>query len=161
MTVKEYNQSVDMHADAVFRFVLKNIKDEDKAKDVVQDTFEKLWVRADSVTFSKVKSYIFTTAYHTMIDYIRKEQKQTVLDEVNSNKHSHERQYSDLNDILQEALELLPEVQKSVILLRDYEGYSYKEIAEITNLNESQVKVYIFRARKFLKNYIGTIEAVI
>jgi RNA polymerase sigma-70 factor (ECF subfamily) len=161
MTVKEYNQSVDTHADAVFRFVLKNIKDEDKAKDIVQDTFEKLWIKADSVTFSKVKSYIFTTAYHTMIDYIRKEQKQTVLDEGTSNKHSHERQYSDLSEILQEALELLPDIQKSVILLRDYEGYSYKEIADITELNESQVKVYIFRARKFLKNYIGTIEAVI
>jgi RNA polymerase sigma-70 factor (ECF subfamily) len=161
MTVKEYNISVDAHADAVFRFVLKNIKDEDKAKDVVQDTFEKLWVKAESVTFSKVKSYIFTTAYHTMIDYIRKEKKQTVLDDNASNKHAHERQYSDLSEILQEALELLPDIQKSVILLRDYEGYSYKEIADITELNESQVKVYIFRARKFLKNYIGTIEAVI
>jgi RNA polymerase sigma-70 factor (ECF subfamily) len=46
-------------------------------------------------------------------------------------------------------------------LLRYYEGYSYQEIGEITDLSEQQVKVYIFRARKFLKEYIGTIEAVI
>jgi RNA polymerase sigma-70 factor (ECF subfamily) len=46
-------------------------------------------------------------------------------------------------------------------MLRDYEGYSYEEIASITGLTESQVKVYIFRARMFLKNYIGSIETVI
>jgi RNA polymerase sigma-70 factor (ECF subfamily) len=48
-----------------------------------------------------------------------------------------------------------------VILLRDYEGYNYKEIGELTNLNESQVKVYIYRARVFLKNFIGKMEVVI
>ncbi|MEA3444640.1 MAG: sigma factor-like helix-turn-helix DNA-binding protein, partial [Bacteroidota bacterium] len=51
--------------------------------------------------------------------------------------------------------------QRSVVVLRDYEGYSYKEIAEITELSESQVKVYIYRARLFLKNYIGSTEAVV
>jgi RNA polymerase sigma-70 factor (ECF subfamily) len=55
----------------------------------------------------------------------------------------------------------LPEIQKSVILLRDYEGYSYEEIGNIAGLNESQVKVYIYRARLFLKEYIGTMERVI
>jgi RNA polymerase sigma-70 factor (ECF subfamily) len=45
--------------------------------------------------------------------------------------------------------------------LRDYEGYSYQEIAEISGLSEDQVKVYIFRARKFLKAYIGKVEILI
>ena len=52
-------------------------------------------------------------------------------------------------------------MQKSVVLLRDYEGYNYAEIAEITGLSESQVKVYIFRARKALKEYIKRLELVI
>ncbi|MCK4288370.1 MAG: RNA polymerase sigma factor, partial [Bacteroidales bacterium] len=68
---------------------------------------------------------------------------------------------SDLNEILNNAVEKLPKIQKSVILLRDYEGYSYSEIGDITNLNESQVKVYIYRARLFLKNYIGSLDTVI
>ena len=59
------------------------------------------------------------------------------------------------------ALNLLPEIQKAVITLRDYEGYSYEEIGKITDLNESQVKVYIYRARLFLKQYIGSPERVI
>jgi len=161
MTIIEYNNSVDIYADGVFRFVLKNIKDEEKAKDIVQDTFEKLWIKSKTVNYSKVKSYIFTTAYHTMIDYIRKDKKQSLMDKQAEYKHSHSRHYSDISEVLQEAIDLLPTIQKSVVLLRDYEGYSYKEIAETTKLNESQVKVYIFRARKFLKNYIGTIETVI
>ncbi|RLD49112.1 MAG: RNA polymerase sigma factor, partial [Bacteroidetes bacterium] len=69
--------------------------------------------------------------------------------------------YSDLKEVLDEALKKLNEVQRSVILLRDYEGYSYQEIGEITGLSESQVKVYIYRARVFLKNYIVSPEHVI
>jgi RNA polymerase sigma-70 factor (ECF subfamily) len=63
--------------------------------------------------------------------------------------------------VLNNALDKLPEIQKSVVLLRDYEGYDYAEIGKITGLNESQVKVYIFRARATLKNYIGNLEAII
>ena len=69
--------------------------------------------------------------------------------------------YGFLKEILNQGLEQLPEIQKTVLLLRDYEGYDYLEIGEITQLTESQVKVYIFRARTFLKNYIGKVEAVI
>jgi len=47
------------------------------------------------------------------------------------------------------------------VLLRDYEGYAYNEIGEITKLNESQVKVYIFRARQFLKQYIQQLDKVL
>ncbi|MDG1659286.1 MAG: RNA polymerase sigma factor, partial [Crocinitomicaceae bacterium] len=66
-----------------------------------------------------------------------------------------------LQEVLQSALERLPEIQKTVVLLRDYEGYNYTEIAEITDLSESQVKVYIFRARKALKTYIKRLDIVI
>jgi RNA polymerase sigma-70 factor (ECF subfamily) len=96
-----------------------------------------------------------------MIDFIRKNKRIDHVDEFNANSFSHESQYSDLHEQLHEALKKLPEMQKNVILLRDYEGYSYHEIAEITGLNESQVKVYIYRARVFLKNYIKKPETVI
>ncbi|HFB61480.1 MAG TPA: RNA polymerase sigma factor, partial [Bacteroidetes bacterium] len=69
--------------------------------------------------------------------------------------------YSDLKEVLDKAVEQLPEIQRSVVLLRDYEGYSYREIGQITGLSESQVKVYIFRARLFLKKFIGKPEVVL
>jgi len=161
MTVAEYNRSVDNYADPVFRFIVKNIQDEEKARDVVQDTFEKVWLNRNRIDGGKVKSYIFTTAYHTMIDQVRKDKKQGDFTEVDYRNYAHDEQYSDLKEILNEAITRLPEDQKSVLMLRDYEGYSYREIAEITSLSEAQVKVYIYRARVFLKTYIGSIETVV
>ncbi|MBA3901535.1 MAG: RNA polymerase sigma factor [Bacteroidetes bacterium] len=161
MSPAEFNTCVDDYADNLFRFILKNIKDQDKAKDIVQDTFEKLWINCPGLEFSKAKSWMFTTGYRTMIDQIRREQKQGNFEEVNLSALSHERTYSDLQEILHQAINKLPADQKSVILLRDYEGYHYDEIAEITGLSESQVKVYIFRARTFLKKQLGSIEALV
>lgn len=161
MTTSEYNKSVDEYSDNIYRFALKNLRDTEKAKDVVQDTFERLWVKVEDVNFEKVKSYLFTTAYHAMVDLSRKEKRVGEYNEAKVRKLGHNEQYSDAKEILDEAVAKLPDIQRQMILLRDYEGYSYEEIGEITNLNESQVKVYIFRARKFLKDYIGDLENVI
>ena len=161
MTVEEYNISVDNYSDGIYRFILKNIKNRDLARDIVQDSYEKLWRKVNQVSFEKVKSYLFTTAYHTMIDYIRKDKKIENIDDTETNQLFHSRQYSDLQEILNEALDKLSEIQRSVILLRDYEGYSYQEIGDITGLTESQVKVYIYRGRIYLKSYIGKLEYII
>lgn len=161
MNVKEYNQSVDLYSDNVFRFIMKNIKDEERARDIVQDSYEKLWRNAGNVNFDKVKSYLFTTAYHTMIDVLRKDKRQTYMADYQISEDVHDKQYSDLAEILNIAIGQLSEIQRTVVLLRDYEGYSYQEIGDITTLSEAQVKVYIYRARVFLKNYIGKMEVVV
>jgi RNA polymerase sigma-70 factor (ECF subfamily) len=161
MTVSEYNQCVDQYADGVFRFILKNIRDEDAARDVVQDAFTKMWEKHEGVEGKKAKSYLFTAAYHTMIDFIRRDKKFHGSDVELDRQQSYEHGYSDLQEVLHEALDTLPEKQKAVLLLRDYEGYSYKEIGAIVDLNESQVKVYIYRARVAMKKYIGSMEMVI
>jgi RNA polymerase sigma factor (sigma-70 family) len=161
MTVREYNRSALEYADPVYRFIRANLRDEDRANDVVQDTYEKLWRHVAEIDYSVVKAWLFTTAYHTMIDIIRKEKRIISLEDTIVNNHSYESQYSDLNEILQAAVERLPEQQKSAVLLRDYEGYSYKEIGDITGLTEAQVKINIYRGRLALKNYIGKIETVL
>jgi RNA polymerase sigma factor (sigma-70 family) len=161
MNLSEYNNCVELYADGVFRFVLKHIKDRDAAKDIVQDSFEKMWMKVEGIENAKAKTYLFTTAYHTLIDHTRREKKKADFSEVDFNEHSHTEQYSDLKEVLNKGLDLLPEIQKTVLLLRDYEGYDYAEIGNITQLTESQVKVYIFRARTFLKNYIGKREELI
>ena len=161
MTVEEYNRAVDAYADNLYRFVFKNLKNQHMAQDIIQDTFEKLWMKLEDVSGLKVKTYLFTSAYHTMIDYIRKEKRYADVDPDEMKESSHNRHYSDLGEVLERAVGNLPEDQKAVVMLRDYEGYSYKEIADITGLSESQVKVYIYRARVFLKNFIGSMEQVI
>lgn len=160
MTRKEYNSCVDSFSDGAFRFVLKNIKNEEDAKDIIQDVFTKLWEKADSVSFEKAKSYIFSAAYRTMLDKIKKH-KPLSTETTNYLEPSHNEGYSDIQEILEKAIKQLPEKQKSAITLRDYEGYSYAEIAEIMEISEAQVKVNIFRARKFLKSYIGKLEVIL
>lgn len=161
MTVAEYNQCVDEYSDGVYRFILKNLSDTERARDVVQEAFTKLWEKRGQVNHEKSKTYLFTTAYHTMIDMIRKEKHKTDFEEHHHQNISVENEFSDLGEILNEALGKLNEIQRHVVLLRDYEGYNYKEIGEITGLNESQVKVYIYRARMFLKQYIVSMDQVV
>lgn len=161
MTAKEYNSAVDHYADNIYRFVLKHIKNTDVAKDIVQETFAKVWIKRDDVSFEKIKSYLFTTAHHTLIDVLRKEKYQTAVEAIDKIDSSSQHRNNDLQTILHNALDQLPEIQRTVILLRDYEGYDYAEIGEITNLNESQVKVYIFRARTKLKEILVSVETVL
>ena len=161
MTVSEFNICVDLYSDSLYRFILKHIKNEDVAKDIVQDTYEKVWRKVNDIESTNAKSYLYTAAHHTLVDHTRKAKKTGDYTEVIEGNLKHEKQYSDIKEILNQALDKLPEIQKSVVLLRDYEGYDYAEIGKITGLTESQVKVYIFRARAFLKNYIGTLEVVI
>ena len=161
MTVKEYNRSVDEYSDAVYRFIRASLKDESRADDIVQDAYEKLWMHVAEIEYRVAKSWLFTTAYHNMIDIIRREKRMTTLDALHENDLSYEAPPADLNEILHEAVARLPEQQKTAVLLRDYEGYSYKEIGEITGLSEAQVKINIYRGRLALKSYIGRIETVI
>jgi len=161
MTVAEYNLSVTEYADRLYRFVLKNIRNESTAQDIVQDTYEKLWVKHENVSFSKVRSYLFTAAYHTLIDHTRKVRNEVVLDEITTMEAFETPEKFDLKKNLKEAFDKLPDIQRSVILLRDYEGYSYEEIGEITGLSESQVKVYIYRGRLALRKLIGSPEVLI
>jgi RNA polymerase sigma factor (sigma-70 family) len=72
MTEKEYNDCVTKHADGVFRFIIKNLRHEEDARDVVQTAFEKLWRNRAEVDAEKSKSYLFTIAYNAMIDHLRK-----------------------------------------------------------------------------------------
>ena len=72
MNRKEYNKCVDAHADGLYRFMLKNIGRTDDAQDIVQDVFLKLWEKVDTVDFEKAKSYLFTAAFRTMLDRIKK-----------------------------------------------------------------------------------------
>ena len=161
MTEKEYNECVNLYADNVYRFILKNLRHEDDARDVVQSAFEKLWIKKTQVDNERSKSYLFTIAYHQMIDHIRKNKRITLKEEFNDDDNGSVNQVHDTKKILNAALSKLNEIQRSLVMLKDYEGYSYEEIGKITGLNESQVKVYLHRARLQLREYIVKVENVI
>ncbi len=145
----------------VYRFIVKNLRHEEDSRDVVQSAFEKLWVNREQVDAEKSKSYLFTIAYNQMIDHLRKAKKVYLTDEFKAEGKVSYRQMNNAKAVLEEALSKLGETQRSLILLKDYEGYSYEEIGQITGLSSSQVKVYLHRARLQLKEYIVKVENVI
>ncbi|MCW3088992.1 MAG: sigma-70 family polymerase sigma factor [Ferruginibacter sp.] len=150
-----------MYADNVYRFILKNLRQEADAKDIVQGSFEKMWTNRHQVDNTRCKSYLFTVAYHQMIDHIRKNKRTSLREGFSEEAKIVNKSQHDSKKILHEALNRLNETQKSLVLLKDYEGYSYEEIGKITGLNESQVKVYLHRARLQLRAYIVRPENVI
>ena len=161
MTEKEYNECVSLYADNVYRFILKNLRHKEDAQDVVQTAFEKLWINRNTIDNVRCKSFLFTVAYNQMIDHIRKHKRITLREEFKEDAGICDMQHQNVKKILDAALYLLSETQRSLILLKDYEGYTYEEIGKITNLSESQVKVYLHRARLQLKKYLGKKENVI
>jgi RNA polymerase sigma factor (sigma-70 family) len=154
MTEKEYNECVNRYADNVYRFILKNLRHEENARDVVQTAFEKMWRNRHEIDADRCKSYLFTVAYHQMIDQIRKEKRIHLRASFMDEMSVEDKPANNVKKVLEQALNLLNETQRALVLLKDYEGYSYQEIGTITGLNESQVKVYLHRARLQLKEYL-------
>lgn len=158
MTEKEYNYIVTELTNRVCRFADKMLMEREAAKDITQEAFMALWQDHKKINVSKAKSWLFTTAYRMAIAYSKKRSRHS--GEFND-LGMVEQSSPDLKKIVEESLLLLPEVQKSILLLRDMEGYNYSEIGEILMLSESQVKVYLFRARLKVKEYIRDINYVL
>ncbi|MES2370967.1 MAG: RNA polymerase sigma factor [Bacteroidota bacterium] len=160
MTEREYNQCVNQYADNVYRFIVKNLRHEEDARDIVQTAFEKLWRNREAVETEKSKSYLFTVAYNQMIDHIRKNKRIQLREDFSEDGRVQHTNTGNLKKTLMDALNRLNETQKSLVMLKDYEGYSYEEIGVIMSLTESQVKVYLHRARLTLREYLVSPENV-
>jgi RNA polymerase sigma factor (sigma-70 family) len=146
----------------LYGFSLKFLRNEEDAQDVVQDVFEKLWINRKKVEFLKAKAWMYTTAYNGMINLInRKQRVQLAGDEKFAEGAQKMSNHFESKEVVDRAVNILPPIQKSIILLRDLEGYSYDEIGEILDLSSSQVKVYLFRARNKIKKQLkGSTELV-
>jgi RNA polymerase sigma factor (sigma-70 family) len=158
----EYNDAVKSYARNIFRFVFKNLRNKEASDDLVQDCFLKLWQNRSTVDPEKIKSWLFSVAHNAMINYAKAEARKTGLEHAEVSLISTQGAPEfDLKEILEKSLQELPPLQRSIILLRDYEGYNYGEIGAILQLSESQVKVYLFRARQRIKDSIKTLSAVL
>ncbi|HZY82494.1 MAG TPA: RNA polymerase sigma factor [Cyclobacteriaceae bacterium] len=159
---KQYNETVKDFTRNVYRFVFKSVRDKEATEDIVQDCFMKLWQNRTQVDASKARGWLFTVAHHAMINYLKIQNRNTTLDHVELKAAAAAKLPDfDLKEIIERSLLDLPPLQRSIILLRDLEGYNYKEIGEILQLGESQVKVYLFRGRKKIKDSIKVLSAVI
>ncbi len=152
---KEYNIAVKEISGRLYGYALKCVLNPDDASDLVQDAFEKLWNNRKKVEFIKAKSWLFTTTHNSMLNFIGKKNRITYMYHLESSQETRSDFHDfELKEIVEGSLATLPPIQKSVILLRDLEGYNYQEIGDILDLTESQVKVYLFRARNKIKKQL-------
>jgi RNA polymerase sigma-70 factor (ECF subfamily) len=162
MTRKEFNKCVDEYGDRVFGFALKNTRNDEDARDIVQEAFEKMWLKHGDVDREKARSYLFSTAYHCIIDHFRKVKKLNTVRDGEGLRDRGENMEGRIDDRqwIEEGLSRLNEQERTLILLRDYEGYNYEELCGLTGLNMSQVKVYLFRARKKFRQWLIDLEGM-
>ena len=160
MDAKSYNACVHDWADALFRFARKCTGHEEDARDIVQSSFEVLWQKKESVNPEKGKAFLFQVAYNQSVDMYRKKARIQYQEELKSHESARPSN-PDLKRVLDRALSQLDEQSRALVLLKDHEGYKYEEIAQITGLSDTQVKVYLHRARKTLKQYLVSVENLI
>lgn len=158
----EYNIVVKDHSNKLYGFAMKFLRNSEDAQDIVQDVFEKLWINRKKVEITKAKAWMFTTAHNAMLNHLNKKQRISLPGTENlPEKGRKDFSMFESGQVVDRAVNILPPVQKSIILLRDLEGYSYEEIGEILELSPSQVKVYLFRARNKIKKQLkGLTELV-
>ncbi|OHB70593.1 MAG: hypothetical protein A2W23_07685 [Planctomycetes bacterium RBG_16_43_13] len=166
---KEFEDIVLGYADALYNMALKLTKERSTAEDLVQETYEKAYKNFHQ--FEKgtnIKAWLFTIMTNTYINqYRRKSREPAVLDftTMDSGDADKETTYFSLDDIdamkeklgdePKRALEKLAPEYRMVFLLSTFEGFSYKEIAEITGCPLGTVMSRLFRAREFMKNELS------
>ena len=161
MQIDEFNSLVASMKDKMYRLALRMVKNEEEARDIVQEAFIKVWNKREKVgQVENQPAYCMTITRNVAIDKIRaKKMTTTDIDDhydIESNTADPERALvaKDQYNNLLKVLDKLPDNHKLVIQLRDIEGYSYKEISELTGFTVEKVKVYLHRARTKLRMII-------
>jgi RNA polymerase sigma-70 factor (ECF subfamily) len=153
--------------DKLYRFALRIMRDEEEAKDIVQEVMIKVWNRRESIdSLNNMEAWCMQITKNLCYDKIKSKSYQTnvsipenwqVADSKDTPVHSTER--SDIMNQIHQLINGLPDKQKLVMQLRDIEGLSYKEISAAMEIDLNQVKVNLFRARKTVRDHLVNINA--
>ena len=148
----------------LYRLALRITLNSQEAEDVVQDVIIKIWRMGERINeIENIESFALRLTRNLSIDRQRMKINQTATYEEIKVEQSHsthntiERQIEQQERIesIRQLMVQMPEKQRSVMQLRDFEGKSYKEIADAMEISEDQVKVNLFRARQFVKSHIS------
>lgn len=155
LTAKEYNKGVRLWADDAMRFVMRCCPCRPDCEDAVQEALAALWSHRDEVPQEKGKSFLLSSAYRNLMMALRHEKvvrmhEQQMIGETVTLPDER----FDLCEAIERSLQSLPAVQRAILQLRDVEGYSYAEIGKTLSLNDSQVQVYLFRARVAMRKQL-------
>lgn len=147
--------------DRLFRLALRITMNRAEAEDVVQDTLLKVWeLRSEWGQINNLEAFAIATCRNRALDVLKWAGRNTKsLDEVETSQLSTLNSQRSLEareqlSLVRRLMDGLPELQRSIMLLRDIEGKNYQEIAEALDISETQVKVYLHRARTKIKEQV-------
>ena len=158
MTDDEYNVNIELWAGNVLRFSVWNCGDHMRGEDAMQEAFARLWEKRGEVTVEHALGFLLTVARRYLVDCFRHDcVVETAHQELARGADEGVECLDDgMDDEMVRALRQLPELQRTIMQLRDVEGYSYKEIAQMLQISDQQVQVYLFRARSKMKKLLAT-----
>lgn len=158
--ISDYQQAIDLHRKRVFSFASYSLRAKEDAEDVTQEVFIKLWQHWQKIDHKKLGAWLMRVAHNAVIDHVRRQKpQQTNLDQYAEVDEQAARS-GDLNPLdrrqlkeaLQVAIKALDDPFRSIIIMRDVQGLSYADIQSSLDISESQVKVYLHRGRRKLRD---------
>lgn len=152
--------------DKLFRLALRVTLQRAEAEDIVQEALIKVWKNRDRwAEIESMEAYCFRITRNLALDYLKRKgsDNDSLSEEKQERPDKSSDPYEQMNQkdrlaLVRKIIDGLPERQRSCIQLRDIEGKPYKEIAQILNITEEQVKVTIFRARQTIKAKYQTFD---
>ena len=167
MNLEAFQNRVLPSKNKLFRFAFRMLGSSEEAKDVVQEVLIKVWNgREQMAEIQNMEAWCMRITKNLSLDKLRSQQRRAtdLIDEGFEVRQEglspHEK--TELNESMQKINQMiaaLPEKQRQVIHLRDIEGYSYNEICEMLELDMSQVKVSLFRARNAVREKLVKMNA--
>jgi RNA polymerase sigma-70 factor (ECF subfamily) len=156
MNKQDFKDNVFSLSKCIYPMVARVLGGNHNAEDAIQEIMLKLWEKRNQVAkHPNIKGLVFLTARNYCIDVLRK--KPLLVDDaasyfkvIKSSNENTSLEWQELNKIIQEILKQLPEQQKEVFVMRDLDGYEFKEIAATLEITVEHVRVLVSRARKFI-----------
>lgn len=166
MSLEAFKSRVLPAKDKMYRFAMRLLRDEEEAKDVVQEAMIRVWNKREEMhTYLNMEAWCMRVVRNLSLDRLKSKQyNQDRLDETynlrdNGINPERKTEIDNTMEKIHNFIARLPEKQRQIIQLRDIEGFSYKEIGDILNLDANNVKVNLFRARKAVRENLLTINA--
>ncbi len=159
MTAKDFKNNILSISNKLLRFAIQYLRDEEQARDVVQDIFLRLWQKRDELAkVENIEAFAMRMVRNRCLDVIRmnrsvpvEESKLRVLREGKTDP-DREMELSETAQMVRKAIANLPEIQQLVMWLRDIEQLEFEEIAALTDIDVNALRVNLSRARKKVRD---------
>ncbi len=155
------------YAGDVHRFSCWLTGDPDEAKDITSETFVRVWLARSDVRIESVKAYLFAIARNLWLKDKRRKSRLSPVDAESGEEPSDESAGPDLLTELRldleetmKAIQTLPEIERTVLVMKAEDSLSYEDIAGATGLTVANVKVRIFRARTKIRSILESRQGV-